>query len=120
MGGKTRLALTIPAAVVGDWQVGLAVFELGATFLIAAAVGNTEIAKALAARPLVWIGTLSYSLYLWHFPVLWTFHAHDRLVALVLSFLLAWLSYRYIERPFRRRRASFERAVRPSPVSASP
>lgn len=118
--GKLGLALTIPAAVAGSWRIGLPVFELGAVFLVAAAVGNTQIARAFSIRPLVWLGTLSYSLYLWHFPVLWAFDAHDRLLALGLSFLLAWLSYRYVEQPFRRRRARIEPAVRPSPASASP
>jgi peptidoglycan/LPS O-acetylase OafA/YrhL len=87
---------------------------LGAFFLIAAAIGKTEIAGWLSTRPLVWIGTLSYSLYLWHVPVLWAFDRHDRAIALIVSFILAWLSYRYVERPFRRRR----RGV-PATVSAT-
>src|SRR5436190_14823079 len=118
--GKLGLALAIPPAVAGAWKLGLPVFELGAVLLVAAAIGKTEIAKALSLRPLVWLGTLSYSLYLWHLPVLWAFGAHNRLVALVLSFLLAWLSYRYVERPFRRRRGHQEPVVLPSPASASP
>jgi peptidoglycan/LPS O-acetylase OafA/YrhL len=117
--GKLGLALTIPAAFAGAWRFGLPVFELGAVLLVASAVGNTEIAKVLSVRPLVWLGTLSYSLYLWHFPVLWAFGAHNRLVALSVSFLLAWLSYRYVEQPFRRRRTRLEPAVRPSAASAS-
>ena len=118
--GKLGLALAIPAAIAGAWRIGLPVFELGAVFLVAAAVGKTEIARALSVRPLVWLGALSYSLYLWHYPVLWVFHAQNRLVALGVSFLLAWLSYRFVEQPFRRRRARPEPAVRPSPASASP
>jgi peptidoglycan/LPS O-acetylase OafA/YrhL len=117
--GKLGLALAIPPVVAGSWHVGLPVFEFGAVLLIAAAVGDTSLAKALSIRPLVWVGTLSYSLYLWHSPVLWAFHAHNRLAALGLSFLLAWLSYRYIEVPFRRRRgARLEPGVSPSPASA--
>jgi len=117
--GKLGLALAIPAAVAGAWKLGLPVFELGAVLLVAAAVGRTEIARALSIRPLVWLGALSYSLYLWHFPVLWAFGAHDRLAALGLSFLLAWLSYRYVERPFRRRGRRLEPTVGPAPASAS-
>jgi peptidoglycan/LPS O-acetylase OafA/YrhL len=119
--GKLGLALTIPAVAAGDWRVGLPVFELGAVLLVAAAVSDTEISKVLEVRPLVWLGTLSYSLYLWHFPVLWAFHTNIRLLALAVSFLLAWLSYRYVERPFRHRRgARVESAVRPSPASVTP
>jgi len=65
--------------------------------------------KWLAIRPLVWIGSLSYSLYLWHWPMLivaqralgsgfaWT----TRLAATVASFLPAYLSYRFIENKVR-------------------
>lgn len=117
--GKLGLALTIPAVVAGVWNFGLPVFELGALLLVAAAVSDTSLAKAFSLRPLVWIGALSYSLYLWHFPVLWAFHDHNRVLALGISFMLAWLSYRYIEQPFRRRRsASFEPTVSPSAASA--
>jgi peptidoglycan/LPS O-acetylase OafA/YrhL len=118
--GKLGLALTIPTALAGAWHFGLPVFELGALLLVAAAVGSTEIARALSVRPLVWLGTLSYSLYLWHYPVLWAFNAHNRLLALVVSFVLAWLSYRYVEVPFRRRRTRLEPAVLPAPASATP
>lgn len=118
--GKLGLALTIPPLLAGDWEIGLPIFELGAVLLVAAAVGDTDIARGLSARPFVWLGTLSYSLYLWHFPVLWAFDANNRLVALAVTFLLAWLSYRYVEQPFRRRRTRPESAVRPSPASASP
>jgi peptidoglycan/LPS O-acetylase OafA/YrhL len=117
--GKLGLVLAIPAAVAGNWRLGLPFFELGAVLLVAAAIGNTEIRRALSLRPLVWLGALSYSLYLWHFPVLWAFGVHNRPVALVATFLLAWLSYRYVERPFRRRRDRVEPAVVPSPASVS-
>jgi peptidoglycan/LPS O-acetylase OafA/YrhL len=104
--GKLGIVLVVPPIVAGIWSIGLPTFELGAFFLIAAAVGETEIAGWLSARPLVWIGTLSYSLYLWHEPVVWAFHRHDRLIALALSLAFAWLSYRYVERPLRARRPS--------------
>jgi len=117
--GKLGLVLTIPAVVAGAWNIGLPVFEIGALLLVAAAVSDTNLANGLSVRPLVWIGALSYSLYLWHFPVLWAFHDHNRLLAFAVTVLLAWLSYRYVEQPFRRRRAaSLEPAVRPSPASA--
>jgi peptidoglycan/LPS O-acetylase OafA/YrhL len=119
--GKLGLALAIPPVVAGDWRIGLPIFELGAVLLIAAAVSETDISRGLSVRPLVWLGTLSYSLYLWHFPVLWAFHANDRLLALAVTFLLAWLSYRYVEQPFRRRRsARVEPSLHPSPASVTP
>jgi len=67
--------------------------------------------RLLASRPLVWIGLLSYSLYLWHWP-LFAFDKYIsstpsslalRLFLVVGSVMLAWFSLRFIERPFRSR-----------------
>lgn len=68
--------------------------------------------QILGMRPLVWIGGLSYSLYLWHWPILVT--AKSALgelgpwlsVAIVLlTFIPAWLSYRFVENPVRNARS---------------
>jgi peptidoglycan/LPS O-acetylase OafA/YrhL len=117
--GKLGIVLVVPPIVAGIWSVGLPTFELGAFFLIAAAIGETEIAGWLSAKPLVWIGTLSYSLYLWHEPVVWAFHRRDRLIALALSVALAWLSYRYVEQPLRRRRQDGLTAVPTASTAAA-
>ncbi len=67
--------------------------------------------RLLASPPLVWIGLLSYSLYLWHWP-LFAFQRYiaytsaSRSVRLSLigaALILAWLSLRFVERPFRSR-----------------
>lgn len=67
------------------------------------------IARILRNPAVVYIGTLSYSLYLWHWPVFvifrWTVGLYDishMAAATALSFALAYLSYRFIEQPFRR------------------
>jgi peptidoglycan/LPS O-acetylase OafA/YrhL len=68
--------------------------------------------KALSLRPLVFVGLLSYSLYLWHWPVLILSERYIPLTALIperfllgplltVTFLLAWCSWRFIEIPFR-------------------
>ncbi|MGO1544322.1 MAG: acyltransferase family protein [Gulosibacter sp.] len=67
------------------------------------------VGSLLSLRPMRWIGDLSYSLYLWHWPliVLGTFlfggsiNPWQGLMIVAISFLPAWLSYRYIEVPFR-------------------
>jgi SGNH domain (fused to AT3 domains) len=64
--------------------------------------------RLLSLRPIVWIGLISYSAYLWHWPLLAFFRsgqlgvgplAGSTIFALTLS--LASLSYRYVERPAR-------------------
>jgi peptidoglycan/LPS O-acetylase OafA/YrhL len=68
------------------------------------------ITRALCMPPLVWIGRLSYSLYLWHLPI-YGFVKAERLglsrvsvivLKLILSFVAAIASYYAIERPFLR------------------
>lgn len=81
---------------------------LGSALLIHCAPG-TLVGRLLSLRMPVAIGLISYSLYLWHWPVIvFAEYARDvpldgaaRLGAISLSVLLAWLSWRFIERPFR-------------------
>ena len=71
--------------------------------------------RALADPKLVFIGLISYPLYLWHWPLIVisriamrsSVNQHIRTVTLMavgLAVLLAWLTYRFIERPVRARR----------------
>jgi peptidoglycan/LPS O-acetylase OafA/YrhL len=59
--------------------------------------------RLLSWRPLVYVGLISYSLYLWHWPVLaisrWTVGVHASTIPfqILLIFLLAWSSYSYVE-----------------------
>lgn len=88
---------------------------LGTTLLLGA-TGQQEhiINRILAFRPLVYIGVISYSLYLWHWPVLVYFKlfcgpelsAWESLVVILLSVGMASSSYHWIEKPFRTRAAS--------------
>jgi peptidoglycan/LPS O-acetylase OafA/YrhL len=71
---------------------------LASTWLVSSAGGWLE------AAPLRWLGHLSYGLYLWHYPIAWMTRANG-VVVLAASLVLAGLSYRYVERPFIRRRA---------------
>ena len=75
--------------------------------------------KLLELRPIVFIGLISYSLYLWHWPlIVLTRYANgmdpitDQLPTLfVASILAAWLSYRYIEQPFRHKQVISKKLV---------
>lgn len=88
---------------------------LGTALVIHAGSGGTSFAgRALGFAPLVWIGLISYSLYLWHWPMLVLpqlvlardLGALEIAFAIGLSVLAAALSWRFVEQPFRRRSVS--------------
>ncbi|UYO98524.1 acyltransferase [Microbacterium sp. M28] len=84
---------------------------LGAAAIIAAS--NTDRwwypTRLLAIRPMRFTGDISYSLYLWHWPLIviapsvpfWGLTIYHRVALLVLCFVLAWLTKRFVEDPAR-------------------
>jgi len=93
---------------------------VGAALLISAHTSAWVNRAVLANRLLVWIGAISYPLYLWHWPIL-SFariveggapNAQMRISAVLASVLLAWLTFVCIERPIRLQwRAPYKTAV---------
>ena len=86
---------------------------IGTGLLILSAVPKTLIYKLLITKPIVWIGLISYSAYLWHQPIL-AFSRH-RLVSetseillvmlcIALSLAMAWFSWAFIENPIRNKK----------------
>ncbi len=82
---------------------------IGTALLILHAVPDTILHKILSLRPIVGVGLISYSAYLWHQPML-AFARHRSLTELsdlhligicVLSLLMAYFSWRWVEKPFR-------------------
>ncbi|UFZ04403.1 acyltransferase [Bradyrhizobium ontarionense] len=81
---------------------------LGAAVLIAAN-GTLVHRFLLSSTPVVFVGLISYPLYLWHYPLMAYARIHfvDGVpvwimgAIIVASALLAWLTYRFIERPIR-------------------
>jgi peptidoglycan/LPS O-acetylase OafA/YrhL len=76
--------------------------------------------KLLASRSAVFVGLISYPLYLWHWPLL-TFARISEgenldlgliMAVLATSFVLAWLTWRLVERPLRNRVFPLEREPR--------
>ncbi len=83
---------------------------VGTALLILYARPNTAVGKALGTPLLVGIGLISYSAYLWHQP-LFSFARHRSFVEpsstlmavlAVATLGLAWMSWRFVEQPFRR------------------
>lgn len=78
---------------------------------------RTLVGRALSLRPLVFVGVISYSLYLWHWPVfVFATYIHFReptgmanAALIALSFVLAVLSWHFVEQPFRKARQRLTR-----------
>jgi peptidoglycan/LPS O-acetylase OafA/YrhL len=91
-----------------------AVPTMGAAGVLAAGsmTARHSLSRALGHPLAMWVGARSYSLYLWHWPVIVALDASvDRmtvglgLLAVIISFLPAALSYRWVENPIRRSNA---------------
>lgn len=97
-------ALFIPLA----YQVEATVLVVLLTALLMASLRPAlPVYTLLTLKPIVFVGVISYSLYLWHWSVLvisrWTIGIHwwSFPIQLGVTFLLAYASYRYIESPLR-------------------
>jgi peptidoglycan/LPS O-acetylase OafA/YrhL len=91
---------------------------LGAAALILCAP-QTWVGRLLETGPMVGVGLISYSLYLWHWPlIVFTEYVSDQrlsgwlsVAVISASFVAAYLSWRFIERPFRDQAAFDRRAI---------
>ena len=95
-------------AIVGTTDypgVDALVVTLGAALVIAAVDvhGGTLSARAIGNPVFAWVGRLSYSLYLWHWPLI-VFFRDDLGPSLVpVIVVVSWLCYTLLEQPVRRR-----------------
>ena len=120
-----RAAVAQPLGLVGACMIGWAIVAFGVndpypgwraffpvvgTALVIFARGGL-VARVLGAVPFQFLGTISYSVYLWHWPLLLAFRertGHDpagmQTAALIGAATLAgWISYRFVEVPTRKR-----------------
>jgi peptidoglycan/LPS O-acetylase OafA/YrhL len=92
---------------------------LGTAAMLAVTTARSGVGRLLSARALVAVGLLSYSAYLWHQPLLaLSRELHgtrlsERLAfgVIIVTFVLSWLSWRFVEQPFRRRSLMPRRAL---------
>lgn len=90
----------------GKWAL---VPVLGAVLIITAGYKAWFNRTILSNKIAVWFGLISFPLYLWHWPILSFARIVEseipsrtiRIAAVVLSILLAWLTYKLVERPLR-------------------
>ena len=101
---------------------------LGAALVIWSGTSpRTPAARLLALPPMVWIGKLSYSLYLWHWPIIAfavyrkgeDLAASEGLACLALALVLSVLSWRLVEQPFRNRARLSRGAIFASAATAT-
>ena len=92
---------------------------IGTALIIAGGSASWINSKILSQRLLVGVGLISFPLYLWHWPLLsfarieagQTVSPELRWALLAISFLLAWITYRFVERPLRFGRARNSKTI---------
>lgn len=109
LAGSAGLAASLWLIGAGTPFPGLwTLLPVGATLLLLqAGHGSNAVTRALASSPMVRVGDWSYSIYLWHWPVivfatsLWPDRSWVPLLAAGLSFFPALASYHWLEQPIR-------------------
>ena len=116
--GGIGMLLVLGAIFLGSSSAPLLLMtslaSIGATLIIASSErGTSSVGKWLSLRPVVFVGLISYSLYLWHWPLI-VFQRTDgllagssaaltKLILIAVSIGIGWLSWKFVEMPFRSR-----------------
>jgi peptidoglycan/LPS O-acetylase OafA/YrhL len=106
--GLVLLCVSVLALSSTDWPGAQTILPVLGTAMIIAATPSTGLNKVLGSRSLVFIGGVSYPLYLWHWPVIvcWRMlhpgaRGIEMAVPLLASVALAWLTKTLLEEPVR-------------------
>ena len=139
--GPQRHASTLRSTIVGIASLGLivaasilfnpktdfpgcwAVVPVAATLALLSSAPSSWVNRTiLSSRPMVFIGLISYPLYLWHWPILVFLRTaidgstsvsirNATVMAVLVAAVIAWLTYRYIEIPLRRVRSGYTKVA---------
>jgi peptidoglycan/LPS O-acetylase OafA/YrhL len=129
---NTWLLASVPLWLLIFWRYDLDAMAALASFLVVGSAAlplrRGRLLRSLDWRPLAVLGTASYSLYLWHMPIVqqvtgvrWAPSGFLPLLAILvpLCIVVALVSYTVIERPFLRLRRSWLGGSRPTPAPAA-
>ncbi len=102
--------LITPRTAWPGWLAAIPTVGTAGVVLSGWAVPANTVSRVLGWRPLVWLGGLSYSIYLWHWPVLvlgqWALRDFTtgwmKVLLVAGSLLPAWASHRWLEQPIHR------------------
>lgn len=112
--GVQELGFLYRSGLAAWWLPTLQLKMLAAALLLTPLIfevqANGWLRRALAVRPIVWLGTISYGIYLWHQPLLDKLAPHlmndgelfTGVIVAAATIVVATLSYYVVERPVQR------------------
>ncbi|RWC33779.1 MAG: acyltransferase [Mesorhizobium sp.] len=113
------LAASLPILSVASFTWAGVAIDIASAALVLALAGDrqTYLHAALSWRPPVYIGCISYSIYLWHYPIARALRDHldatpTFLIVAPLTLAIAALSFEFVEKPLREMRKRQPAAVR--------
>ncbi len=109
------------------YQYGFLLITLSSAVIILdlTSSSNTWMAKLLGFPGIVWVGKISYGLYIWHYPIVvllsWRwFWPRIFVLGTSITFLMASLSYYFVERPFLSMKTRYRASSRSDTEPPSP
>jgi hypothetical protein len=125
-GRDRRLAGILPSDADDTQPAGFALC-LGTVLVLMFARSGSLAGRLLSFPPLVGVGLISYSVYIWHQPLLAFLRVRMLnepsiwlcLAVALMSLPIGWLSWRYIEKPFRNRNTTSRRMIFAGSVALS-